>query len=212
MRLLRQPLDGLVPGHDLPGEEGLGVEQSGGGRPFHLVDQALPAEGGGPHRLEVAGLGDVRVGQTRAGVPGMVGRQLAPGLHDEVVQVGGDAERPADRVRRRRLGLVDHPEDREHGGIEEAQRPGQPVELVVDRHLGALEGAEPLDSGDDMEVAGAGGHDGERLPEERHAALHRRRLRRGLGQVGAVHGAHVVGHGLAHLLGGAHRRTVLFSH
>jgi hypothetical protein len=163
------------------------------------------------HLLEVASLGRVGVRQSSPRVPGVMAGELRSRLHDEVVQVRRQPQRPPHPVAGRARRLVDHPERREDDGIEEPQRPPHAGKLLHDLHLRADRRRQPLPGGDDVEVPHAGGDDRERRPEQRHAPANGRRLELRHRRVGLVNSPHVVAHRLTHVLGTgpvAHRRII----
>ena len=61
---------------------------------FHLVDEPLSATCMSPNRVEISGLGDVGIGETGSGMPGVVTRELGARLDDQVIEVGRDSELP----------------------------------------------------------------------------------------------------------------------
>ena len=191
-------------------EQELGDRQSGDERTAQLGDQVLAAGSQRLDAVEVAMRCRMRVRQSGAGVQRVVGGQPAARWDRQVVRHRADAEHVADPLGLRIGGLVDQAQGRDDDGVEEPQPPRQRPEGVGELDLLPLRGGEGLGRGDHVQVARpdrqhgdvGGGQEGE-------PGLLGRREPLGRVEVRLVHGAHVVGHRLAHRLGRARRRGVV---
>ena len=156
---------------------------------------AAPARGGGPRaprptssstnasrprhpradRLEVPRRRRVPRGEPGADVPGVVRRQPRPRLRDDVVHDGRDAQRAPHLGVRGPGVLRDQPERGRDHGVVEPQRPVEPRQRPVDRHLLAPQRPEPLPRRQQVQVARPHGRDLQRAAgEQRHRARARR--------------------------------------
>jgi hypothetical protein len=90
--------DGIIPGCNLCRKKRLCSGQSRPGRTLHFVNQGDPSARVDPDLLEIARFGDMSICQTRTGVAGVVSSELRSGLDNQVIEIGRDAECPANTV------------------------------------------------------------------------------------------------------------------